>query len=331
MQYFLTNPAAVRAACLVEHLDDDPLGVRMATPAGSPVVVLAAPWSRRRELAAGVDALTVAAYVLAGPVDLEGVSWQVYAGESSDFPGRLARHARDPAKGFVNMVFLITSRDPEFGKLDVQALQFLIDKTIERTGRASILRGVRPSEPRLHPDDWCRLEGLLAAANIGLLALGCRLLEPARPAHGPVLEASEPLEDNTVGATMSPRGGGTGAIHAEGNHGRGEGFGRTTLAGPVEPRRLQIEHRGLWAHALAIDGHVTIKAGSTVRTTAYASMSEGIVQARNGCLAEHALVAIPGDATCWRLVRDVVVPSLTFAVRFVTGSHLDGRAWQPLA
>lgn len=36
MQYFLTNPAAVRAACLVEHLDDDPLGVRMATPAGSP-------------------------------------------------------------------------------------------------------------------------------------------------------------------------------------------------------------------------------------------------------------------------------------------------------
>ncbi|TXN34490.1 hypothetical protein FV227_14735 [Methylobacterium sp. WL119] len=326
MQYFLTNPAAVRAACLVEHLDADPLGVRMATPAGSPVVVLAAPWIRRRELAAGVHGLTVAAYILAGPVDLEGVSWQVYAGESGDFPERLARHARDPAKGFVNMVFLITSRDPEFGKQTVQALQFLIDRTIERTGRASILRGVRPSEPRLHPDDWCRLESLLAAANIGLLALGCRLLEPARPAHGPVLEAPE-AEENTPSATP-PRGKGAGATAAEADHGRS---GQTTLAGPIEPRRLVLQHNDVWAHALALDGSVTIRAGSEIRKTAYATMSPGIVQARQTCCDEHALVDMPGDTTRWRLVRDVVVPSATFAVRFVTGCHLDGRAWQPLA
>ncbi|TXN63678.1 hypothetical protein FV232_22710 [Methylobacterium sp. WL30] len=200
MQYFLTNPAAVRAACLVEHLDADPLGVRMATPAGSPVVVLAAPWIRRR------------------------------------------------------------------------------------------------------------------------------LLEPARPAHGPVLEAPE-AEENTPSATP-PRGKGAGATAAEADHGRS---GQTTLAGPIEPRRLVLQHNDVWAHALALDGSVTIRAGSEIRKTAYATMSPGIVQARQTCCDEHALVDMPGDTTRWRLVRDVVVPSATFAVRFVTGCHLDGRAWQPLA
>jgi len=330
VHFFLTNPTAVCAACLVEHLDTDPLGVRMATIPGSPVVVLAAPWTRRRELAAGIDGLTVAAYVLAGPVDLEGVSWRVYAGESADFPERLARHARDPAKAFVNTLFVITSRASTFGKIHVQGLQFLVDRQLEQAGRAHILRGVRPSRPPLDPGDWTQLEEMLSNVNLALITLGCRLLEPARPAHCVEARPPEPLEEAPAAPTTAFAGQETYAVEHEPAQAQGEEDGRTSLAGPIEPRRLQLEHRGLWAHALALDGSVTIKAGSDVRIGAYGTMAESIVQARRVCCDERALVAVPGDNSRWRLVRDVTVGSQTFAARFVTGCHLDGRVWQPL-
>lgn len=106
MTFFLTNPSVVHASCLVEHVDGEPLGVRMATSPGSSAVVFAAPWSRRDALLIGAGNLQIAAYILAGPIELEGTGWVVYAGETINLAQRLGCHARDPSKSFVSTIFV---------------------------------------------------------------------------------------------------------------------------------------------------------------------------------------------------------------------------------
>ena len=326
--FFLTNPGAVHATCLIEHVDGDPLGVRMATSPGSSAVVLAAPWSRRDALVAGAGSLQIAAYILAGSVDLEGTSWAVYNGETINLGQRLGCHARDPAKSFVTSVFILTSRDPLFGKDHVAGLQWLIDARIESTGRAHILRGARPSRPDLDAATWIGLERLLDDARRGLVALGCRLLEPIRPDHTEARTelgrtASSAARDAMTGPNREAT---ASTTLAERMSGLREG---ATLAGPIEPRRLYLVHRDVWAHAVAIDGNVTIRAGSEIRRSGYATMPPGIQLDRERLFASDIVIRIPGTDR-WRLTHDINLPSLSSAAKFVTGSHVHAASWKPM-
>ena len=201
MSFFLTNPSAVHATCLVEHVDGDPLGVRMATSPGSSAVVLAAPWSRRDALVAGAGSLQIAAYILAGSIDLEGTSWAVYNGETINLGQRLGCHARDPAKSFVTSVFILTSRDPLFGKDHVAGLQWLIDARIESTGRAHILRGARPARPDLDAATWIGLERLLDDARH---RTGAVAHDPAVPARAGDLGRASEIASAKIRTNSSP-------------------------------------------------------------------------------------------------------------------------------
>ncbi len=327
LSFFLTNPSAVHTTCRVEHLDGDPLGVRMVTNPGSSAVVLAAPWPRRDALVAGAGSLRIAAYILAGSVELEGTSWAVYNGETINLGQRLACHGRDPSKVFVSSVFVLTSRDPLFGKGHVMGLQWLIDARIERTGRAHILRGARPSRPDLDAATWTGLERLLDDARHGLVALGCRLFEPIRP-EATELREIERLAGPAGGDPTSGRDKEAAGSNAftERMTGLREG---ATLAGPIEPRRLYLVHRDVWAHAVAIDGNVTIRAGSEIRRSGYATMPQGIQLDRERLFASDIVVEIP-DTDRWRLTRDINVSSLSSAAKFVTGSHVHAASWKPM-
>ncbi|TXN15075.1 hypothetical protein FV219_02925 [Methylobacterium sp. WL122] len=328
MSFFLTNPSAVHATCLIEHVDGDPLGVRMATSPGSSAVVLTAPWSRRDALVIGAGSLRIAAYILAGSVDLEGTSWAVYNGETIHLGQRLGCHARDPSKVFVSSVFVLTSRDPLFGKGHVEGLQWLIDARIGSTGRAHILRGARPSRPDLDAATWIGLERLLDDARRGLVALGCRLLEPIKADHAEARTEIGPTGRSTAQDAMAgPDREATGsAAFTERLSGLREG---ATLAGRIEPRRLYLAHRDIWAHAVAVDGNVSVKAGSEIRRSGYATMPPGIQIDRERLFASDIVIRIPGTDR-WRLTHDVNVPSLSAAAKFVTGSHVHASSWKPM-
>lgn len=327
MTFFLTNPSAVHASCLVEHVDEEPLGVRMATSPGSSAVIFAAPWSRRDALVIGAGNLQIAAYILAGAIELEGTTWVVYNGETINLAQRVACHARDPSKSFVSTIFVLTSRDPLFGKGHVAGLQYLVDARISSMGRAHILRGVRPSRPDLDAATWRGLERLLEDARRGLVALGCRLLEPIRPAPTEARTGSERTAGSAVhNAVIAPDGKATGSgAFADRMAGLREG---ATLAGPIEPRQLVLVHRDLWAHATAVDGNVTIRAGSEIRRSGYATMPPGIQLDRERLFGSDILDEIPGTDRC-RLLRDINTPSLSSAAKLVTGCHVHAASWMP--
>ena len=327
LTFFLTNPSAVHASCLVEHGDGEPLGVRMATSPGSSAVVFAAPWSRRDALAAGAGNCRIAAYILAGSIEFEGTSWAVYAGETINLAQRLGCHARDPSKSFVSTIFVLTSRDPLFGKGHVEGLQWLIDARISSMGRAHIIRGVRPSRPDLDASTWCGLERLIEDARRGLVALGCRLLEPIRPDLTEArVETGRTAGSEARNAVTAPDREAPGSsAFADRMAGLREG---ATLAGPTEPRHLYLVHRDLWAHATAVDGNVAIRAGSEIRRGSYATMPPGIRLDRERLFASNILVEIPGTDRL-RLIRDVNVPSLSSAAKFVTGCHVHAASWMP--
>ena len=80
---------------------------------------------------------------------------------------------------------------------------------------------------------------------------------------------------------------------------------------------------------MAIDGNVTIRAGSEIRRSGYATMPQGIQLDRERLFASDIVVEIP-DTDRWRLTRDINVSSLSSAAKFVTGSHVHAASWKPM-
>lgn len=131
--------------------------------------------------------LKQAATYLLGGIDPDTGEFHLYNGEGGKLPCRLPDHRRNPARAFVETVYILTS--DAFDKTDVVYLQERLSTLIRQAGTARLVQGCGPTS---QPISAAKAEELDMVLHFGLQLLehaGCRGLE-ALPSVLPRLRVS---------------------------------------------------------------------------------------------------------------------------------------------
>ena len=341
MTYLIPNISATNFEARVHHFTARPKGPRLVECPSSRMVVVAAPWSEVRTVIPNLGTMRVAAYLLAGATWPEGATARVYIGETRNVVARMQEHLADPTKKFVSEVFIIGSRDTRFEKLDVQLLQYYLNQWTEKLDRAFIVRGVRPSLPKVDLARRKRSEEDLADIRKILPSVGCNVLEPQADPHNnyPVRYYPPYSVDRTSkNSRRDP------AIHAD----AGE-INPTSIkvsvateasnsSSPITARTDEVgncvslyylRHAGYTASGYRDGTEFVVLPRSQMRRTHMPSFIVGGTNWRRRQDIEHSSVLLDSAAYSdrWELTAELRFPSQGIAASVLMGMNLNKDAW----
>jgi hypothetical protein len=341
MTYLIPNPHQTIFETRVHHFSGRPTGPRLVESPTSRMVVAYAPWPEIQDLLANLGSIKLAAYLLAGAAWPEGIIARLYIGETVDVATRLKTHAADPRKGFVSDVFVIGSRDPNFDKADVQFLQYRLDRRVEELDRAYIIRGVRPTLPKVDPARFARSESDFTDIRRLLPSVGCNLLE-ARDCDA----ADDCVDQNEFVSTYAdtreierarPRSAAA-PTWAQTRDRNDRSIPRANDRRPRVPNGMALEsrpslfvlnHAGLVAYGYQHDAEFVVLPGSQMRRASMRSFEDDAAnqQRRKDIVDAQVVVKVKGAQDRWRLTRERRFPSRGIAAKVLMGVNLRNDAW----
>ena len=299
----------------VTPLDDRPGGPRVVSAPDAGLVVGLAHHTRIAALTALPHFAAGVGYATLSHGSISVPALALRAGESLDGPARLAQHLADPPAP-IEAILLVGPADPvfsPFGRDESLAVQYLLHGLALRAARA-VVHGAPPQRPVLLDREPQRL--LRWVQDLAPMLRSCTpLFEPCA-----VLLLPRPVVAEPEGAgEVEPRGVARG-YHTVLPPGLTEGVGVS---------RYALRWRGLAAQATVAGDWTVLHAGTTVDPTDHAGVQSCIADKRARMREQGVLQGTAGGLL--RLTRDVGLPSLTNALRVVTGTNEPGHHWQPSA
>lgn len=307
-----TAPAPLTEATstLIHRLSPDIFGAREVIDELTGLTVVALPMAMAREIVPA-RAMMTAAYVLVG-------HGRMYVGESTRVGRRLSEHAKDTSKGFAREAFVIfRSGIPLDGHVAIY-LQAHLTRLAEDVGVVTVQRGTGPQELDLTPARGAFCARIAAIAERLLFDAGCTAFRATDTiTAGPApCDAAEPVASSEAVVEAADD-----ATPIE--------IGVTATPGDAAEYRLA--YSDLWGRGYEADGGFVVMAGSEVRREINSSVNQLLHARRRELEASNVLADIAGREDRQRLLVAVWFPSRAIAAKTVTGAHVGGAKWTPVA
>lgn len=303
----LSGPCST-APLTVTPLTDHPGGARVVSSPVSGLVIGVAPVGETGALTELPHFAQGGGYVCLSPGSIEVPALALRAGETVDLPRRIAEHLALPPCPVEHLV-LVGSADPVFSPLDkgeTLALQWLLHRLAERAGRA-VLHGAPPPRPLLLDRDPRVLACWSSNLRPMLSATGTPAFVPLGRVVAPVPEVSD---DEAFRAVKT-------------------GYATALPSGLTERDGARLYELG-WERVRAlvtVVGHWTVlHAGSTVDPTDRSGI-QGCIAAKRRHMLERGVLQRTSTGLL-RFTCDTAVPSLTNAIRVVTGTNERRHHWR---
>jgi hypothetical protein len=303
----LSGPCS-RVPVTVTPLTDDPSGPRIVSSPASGLVVGIAPINEMKVLAVYPHFAAEGGYACLSHGTVEVPGLQLRPGETLDLPRRIREHRVFPPC-VIEHVLLVGSADHAFSPLDkgdVLAIQWLLYSLAERAGRATLFGETPPRPPILHrrPQVLARWSADLRPL---LTAAGTLAFVPPGDVIGPMV--------------VQPQEGAFQAVK--------RGYETTLPPGLTEAesaRSYELAWGAVTARATTVSDWTIIHAGSTADPVDRPGI-QPCIAAKRQHLQERGVLqqASPG---LLRFTCDTAVPSLTNALRILTGTNEPRGHWR---
>lgn len=274
-------------------VDGSPTGILTAEIMNWTGHALVAPRSRLGEALKRDEATRTGVYFLVGDDPDQPSKPLVYIGEGDSVIGRIKSHANDLSKDFWSRVCIVTSKDANLTKSHVRYLEHRFVEMTKSADRANLANVNEPGRKALPESDIADMEFFISQVEVILPVVGFDFLRP---------KGRQQLIPSVSEGPKVP------------------------LAGQVELVLTSGKH-GYEAHAVEVDGEITVQAGSKATTKCDFS-SNGYAPLREQLIKDGRLVTT-ADPQFLSFATDVAFQSASAAAAVIRNRNTNGRtSWR---
>ncbi|MCJ2108626.1 GIY-YIG nuclease family protein [Methylobacterium sp. E-041] len=254
---------------------------------------LVAPRSRLGDALARDEPTRTGVYFLVGDDPDQPSKARVYVGEGDSVVDRIKSHSKDPSKDFWSRACIVTSKDANLTKAHVRYLEHRFVELTKAADRANIANGNEPSRKALPESDIADMEFFISQVEVILPVIGFDFLRP---------KGKIPVSTNSVDSAQVLKPSQVELVLTSGKH-------------------------GYEAHAIEVDGEITVLKGSMATTKSDFS-TNGYALLREQLISDGRLAASV-DPSFLEFTKDVTFASASAAAAVIKNRNTNGRtSWR---